>query len=307
MGNNPRDPRDPRRLDMASFLLQKLPLDELEPFAVWIDDRDTRFSEQIFSMLSRRVPALGRQMVLSRYSTAKTGLQEVMLSRYKFNNDSIQPEEVNILKSAVGQRTSAKLRANALNALMNAAYRPEVWKCLWELSGGGQLPRRELDRVESKLLQSVYRAYPDKAAEYYKDTIYRVENLPETPDRFARSRQGTAITSLLGMDGAKDASVAWLADFMTANPDNGELPLLVIRAVQQFHRIRKGWNWEQPELIAILETGMNHPDSSARGFSYKVAGYALKEGHNLYRDLLVKAAADESEPKLVKQIESLLK
>ncbi len=82
---------------------------------------------------------------------------------------------------------------------------------------------------------------------------------------------------------------------------------LVIRAVQQFHRIRKGWNWEQPELIAILETGMNHPDSSARGFSYKVAGYALKEGHNLYRDLLVKAAADESEPKLVKQIESLLK
>ncbi len=51
MGNNPRDPR---RLDMASFLLQKLPLDELEPFAVWIDDRDTRaLNSALYCLLFR--------------------------------------------------------------------------------------------------------------------------------------------------------------------------------------------------------------------------------------------------------------
>ncbi len=304
IGNNPRDPR---RLEMASLLLRKLPKEEIEPYAVWVDDRDIRFSEQIFNLLKRKDPALGRKMTLSKFATAKPGLQEAMLNGYKFDSEFIDPEEIKILKSAAAQKANSKLHSNALNTLLNATYRTEVWKCLWELSDGNQLAQREKDRVESRLLSDVYRAYPDRAVEYYKDTIYRVENLTETPDRFARSRQGTAITSLLGIDGPKDASVAWLADFMTANPDNGELPLLVIRAVQQFHRIRDGWNWEQPELITIVETGMAHPDPSARGFSYKVAGHALKEEHNLFRDMLAKAAGSETDAKLSKQIESLLK
>lgn len=301
------DPRDPLRREMARFLLQKLPQEELEPYAVWIDDRDTRFSEEIFIQLRRGDSELGRKIVLDKFSTASPRLQEIMLNGYKFNHESVDPEEISILKSAVRQKASSQLHSNALNVLLNSSYRTEVWQCLWELSDGNQLSARENDQVESKLLQNVSRAFPEKALEYYKDSIYRVENLSDAPDRAARSRQGMAITSMLGMDGLKDDSVRWLADFMAANPGNGELPLLVVRAVQQFHRIRDGWNWEQPEMIAILETGMAHNDPSARGFSYKVAGHALKKGHNLYREMLVKAADSESDEKLGKQIESLLK
>ena len=94
---------------------------------------------------------------------------------------------------------------------------------------------------------------------------------------------------------------------MVAHLEDDEVSQLVVRAVQQYHRIRSGWSWEQLEMLAIIEIGMNHQNPATRGYSYKVAGYAMKEGHGIYREMLTGASARESDEKLFKQIENLLK
>ncbi len=301
------DPKDPRRLDFARYLIQHLPEEELAPYAVWVDDRDTRFSEQIFTLLRRKDQELGRQIILAKYATANAKLREAMLNGYKFNYESIAPAEIDMLKSAVQQRASPKLHTNALNALLKAAYYPEVWACLLELKNDVGLSEREKNRVEEALLNNVNRARPDFAKEYNLAEVARLEASAASLDRFARSRQGTAITNLLGMKGSKDASVKSLSELMGANPGDEELSLMVIRAIQQFHRIRKGWDWGQAELVAILTKGMAHPNKEARKYSYKVAGFALKEGYENYRNLLVVAADRETDSKLKTQIQGYLR
>ena len=95
------------------------------------------------------------------------------------------------------------------------------------------------------------------------------------------------------MDGQKDARVTSLAIIIEEYPLDHDFTHNVLFAIQQYHRIRDWWNWDQEELVTILNREMKHPNPQTRQFTYKTATYALKKSignilrysnmHNLWR------------------------
>ena len=108
------------------------------------------------------------------------------------------------------------------------------------------------------------------------------------------------------MDGQKDARVASLAKILEEYPSDDDFTHRALFAIQQYHRIRDGWNWNQQEMQVILNAGMNHPNPQTRQFTYKVAAYALGKDHRQYSTMLEQAQSLEADPKLLKQIEEYL-
>ena len=108
------------------------------------------------------------------------------------------------------------------------------------------------------------------------------------------------------MDGQKDARVTSLAIIIEEYPLDHDFTHNVLFAIQQYHRIRDWWNWDQEELVTILNREMKHPNPHTRQFTYKTAAYALEKVHRQYSAILEHAQSLETDPKLIKQIEDSL-
>ena len=302
--------RDARRVEFASLILNEVKKEELGQFAVWIKDRDLQFATQAYNHIRRRDQDLARNLVVKYFPEVSPKLQERMLSGYKINYNSITPGELALLKNAVVQNKNTKMRTNSLNSLLKASHIPEVWSTLNELKTAPLL-QEQISQIELQLVYGVDRGNPHNAIKYLDSEILRSQAIvsidkESMSGKSAVNLQKAAIGKLMEMDGKKDARVTSLAIIIEEYPLDHDFTHNVLFAIQQYHRIRDGWNWDQEELVAILNRGMKHPNPQTRQFTYKTAAYALEKEHRQYSAILEHAQSLETDPKNIKQIEDYL-
>jgi len=302
--------RDARRVEFASLILNEVPQEELSQFAVWIKDRDLQFATQAYNKIRRRDQDLARNLVVNYFSEVSPKLQEKMLSSHKINYNNITPGELTLLKNAVGQNENTKMRANSLNSLLNASHIPDVWSALNELKTAPLL-QEQISQIELQLVYGIDRGNPHNAMKYLDSEITRTQGIvsldkESLSGKSASNLQKAAIGKLMEMDGKKDARVTSLAIIIEEYPLDHDFTHNVLFAIQQYHRIRDGWNWDQQEMQAILNRGMGHPNPQTRRFTYKIAAYAIEKEHRQYSAILEHAQSLETDPKLIKQIEEYL-
>lgn len=300
------NPGDPRRIEFANFILNESPKEDLHLYTHWIKDSDHKFAAETFQRIKRKDQDLTRKLVVEYYAEVSPELKEKMLSHFTFRYEGADPKDIALLKNAVLQTESARIRTNALNSLLNAPYLPGVWWSLNELKTAS-LSSKEKSIIERELIYSVDRGNPNGAKLYLMAEIKRLQSaVKEVPSNQADALLRGAIGKLIGMDGQKDEWVASLAEIIIENPTDHDFLHNALLALQQYHRIRDGWNWDQQEMENILYAGAKHPNLQTRQFTYKVAGYALGKSHRQYASLLEQAHNLESDPKLLKQIEEYL-
>jgi len=93
----------------------------------------------------------------------------------------------------------------------------------------------------------------------------------------------TAINQLVGGDDPKEDIIREVYMRVTLVADQ-EFTRNVLMNMHQSAKLRSGWDFDQPELMKIVNLGLSHSDPSARGYTYEILGAGMrKRGRSLSR------------------------
>ena len=120
--------------------------------------------------------------------------------------------------------------------------------------------------------------------------------------------QGGAILILFDVYKNKGEPVAFVGGLLKENPDNNAMLCnRLVRAIWQYHKIRRGWDWQQEEMIFIISQSITQLYLETRQYACKIAGYALKNGAGEYEEILLRSLEDETQQALRKEMQGYLK
>ena len=285
------NPREPNRPQIAEFILSQTPEEKLDDYLGWVLDRDVAVARETVLSLQGRAPNLARKAVLEHYDSANPKIREAMLRKYTFDRDEISEKEIAILREGVLQTGHPKLRENALGSLIKSSHRPEPWHALLQIKRVGLPPEYQI-KIESELVDEIKDVKPDEAQAYLIEVLRDLQNKSSDQlSRGERSLKRSTITELLSLKDERTSIIRRLHEVSNTYSADQDLLLVILRTLYHRRNSREGWNWEQPELVNLIEVGAKHKNSHVREFAHKLAKFAESKGITRYREVLSKAPA----------------
>jgi hypothetical protein len=283
------------RGNYSSVFLTGLARESVSEYASWIRDDDGDFAVSVFNIIHQKNPELALQLAYAEFESVQPRVREWMLKLLDPADEERGDAAIQILVGAATQDAHEGLRRSARAKILKICYVPKAWDALRKLADQEQDPMQR-NEMEQRLLYNVKRAHPDTARGYLLTEMYSED--PAVRD--------AAIGQLVGGDDPKEEIIreVYLLVLLVSDP---EFTRNVLMNMHQSAKLRRGWDFEQPELIEIVKMGLAHSDPSARGFSYEILGAGMRKGQQSFKDALVDALSNETEPSQRRTLERLLK
>jgi len=260
------------RANYLNFFLHGVPASDLSHYAAWIHDPDANFAVAAYLGIYNRDQDLASRIAIEQFETASPKVQELMLRHFHFDGEHAREDGLAFLEKVANQKSNPGARREALDKIMEyPSALPEGWDLLQRLCGQ-ETDAATKERMGQKLLANIGRAHPEQAADYYKEII-------RTDHGVLREQ---AVNLLLEMDGPKDERVALAAELISGVEADPQLVRAVLMSVHQYIRIRKGWNFQQAEMMDIVARGVASSDRNVRGFAYGIMVEAIAQGNEDY-------------------------
>jgi len=283
------------RGNYTSVFLNSLAGEQLSEYTPWIRDEDGDFAVGVFNKIHQKNPELALRLALQDFDNVQPQVREWMLKLLDPGDEENGDAAIQILAAAASQNTHAGLRRSARGKLLQICYVPNAWDALRRIADREEDPvqRREM---EQRLLYNVKRAHPDGARKYLLAAMYSEES----------AVRDAAIGQLVGGDDPKEEIIREVYLLVLLVEDQ-EFTRNVLMNMHQSAKLRSGWQFDQPELIEIVNLGLAHGDPSARGYTYEILGAGMRKGQESFKDRLEDALARETETSQRQTIERLLK
>lgn len=298
-------PKSAERVNLMNMVANDAPPESLNEIAgIWLGDADEQFARAAFVAFLNRDRALAVELTMGGFEKASEGLQETMLQYFKFPegkagqeaDPKARADAAAILRAAaLGGKTDG-IKQGALSALSSSAHIPEAWDALQTAAGTARNDaiRRQL---KVSLVTNVRRAQPEKAKEWLTQRLRD----DDEEIRFL------AMIELLGDDKLRGEAIGEIAGAVESEGADSKTTEGAMRAIQQFIRIRKEWDFSAGSpMDRILAGASRHPDAQTRRYVYTVMGHALAGGEARYAEALQSAAASEQDSRAREEIKRAL-
>lgn len=302
-----KNKNDELRGTAAKLFLKGIPEDELPKYFHLALSEDQQFAKEAYITCYSIKPAETLAFALKNFKTAPHQFQWAVLNNFDFNFVENAESWTNLFVHYIeSEEAGFDLRQSCLNHMIGHAHKPPVFKRLLKLDDDLVLPRWK-ENITFTLIGNVRRAMPEEAKEFlwqklpeqiekafsdYKDNIENDRgSIP-----FSLGNSSLVINQLFECYPDKKQEVLEkLHKILIERNEEPNFLFQVLYNINHLYRIRKGWDWEQKELMDFLEKGATHPHEQTRKQVAAIAAYAYTEskGNEFYRELFQKLTGEE--------------